>query len=70
MFPKFTMCSSTCSAYKHLTFIPYAFANVVEDEGDFTVAEGHGYPLVWLNHSRDDGQFFDIFLGIIVTLIG
>ncbi len=38
MFPKFTMRSSTCSAYKHLTFIPYALANVVEDEGDFTVA--------------------------------
>ncbi len=30
----------------HLTFIPYALANVVEDEGDFTVAEGHGHPLV------------------------
>jgi len=40
MFPKFTMRSSTCSAYKHLTLIPYALANVVEDEGDFTVAEG------------------------------
>jgi hypothetical protein len=40
------MRSSTCSAYKHLTFIPYALANVVEDEGDFTVAEGHGHPLV------------------------
>jgi len=25
----FSMCSSTCSAYKHLTFIPYALANVV-----------------------------------------
>jgi hypothetical protein len=46
MFPKFTMRSSTCSAYKHLTFIPYALANVVKDEGDFTVAEGHGHPLV------------------------
>ncbi len=39
------MRSSTCSAHKHLTFIPYALANVVEDEGDFTVAEGHGHPL-------------------------
>jgi hypothetical protein len=46
MFPKFTMRSSTCSTYKHLTFIPYALANVVEDEGDFTVAEGQGHPLV------------------------
>jgi hypothetical protein len=46
MFLKFTMRSSTCSACKHLTFIPYALANVVEDEGDFTVAEGHRYPLV------------------------
>ncbi len=45
MFPKFTMRSSTCSGCKHLTFIPYALANVVEDEGDFTVAEGHGHPL-------------------------
>jgi hypothetical protein len=29
-------------------------ANVVEDEGDFTVAEGHGHPLVskkWKNPS-------------------
>jgi hypothetical protein len=33
MFPKFTMRSSTCSGYKHFTFIPYALANVVEDEG-------------------------------------
>jgi hypothetical protein len=40
------MRSSTCSGYKHLTFIPYALANVVEDEGDFTVAEGRGHPLV------------------------
>jgi hypothetical protein len=46
MFPKFTMRSSTCSAYKHLTFIPYALTNVVEDEGDFIVAEGHEHPLV------------------------
>jgi len=29
VFPKFTMCFSTCSAYKHLTFIPYALTNVV-----------------------------------------
>jgi hypothetical protein len=47
MFPKFTIRSSTCSAYKDLTFIPYALPNVVEDEGDFTVAEGHGHPLVY-----------------------
>jgi hypothetical protein len=46
MFLKFTMRSSTCSEYKHLTFIPYALANVVEDEGDLTVAEGQGHPLV------------------------
>ncbi len=45
MFPKFTMRSS---AYKHLTFIAYALANVVEDEGDFTVAEGHRHPLVMI----------------------
>jgi hypothetical protein len=45
MFPKFTMRSSTCFGYKHLIFIPYALANVVEDEGDFIVAEGHGHPL-------------------------
>jgi hypothetical protein len=57
MFPKFTMRSSTCSAYKHLTFIPYALANVVEDEGDFTVAKGHGHPLVWLNPLVVDGNF-------------
>jgi hypothetical protein len=49
MFLKFTMRSSTCSAYKHLTFIPYALANVVEDEGDFTVAKGHRHPLVLHN---------------------
>jgi hypothetical protein len=30
----------------HLTFIPYALANVVEDEGDFTVAKGHKHPLI------------------------
>jgi hypothetical protein len=41
MFLKFTMHSSTCSAYKDLTFISYALPNVVEDEGDFTVAEVH-----------------------------
>jgi len=47
MFLKFTMRSSTCSAYKHLTFIPYALANVVEDEGGTSQwAEGHGHPLV------------------------
>jgi len=38
------MRSSTCSGYKHLIFIPYALPNVVEDEGDFTVAEGHRHP--------------------------
>ncbi len=47
------MRSSTCSAYKHGTFIPYALANVVEDEGDFTVAEGHGHPLVFVNDPLD-----------------
>jgi hypothetical protein len=30
----------------HLTFIPYALANVVEDEGDFIVVEGHEHPLI------------------------
>jgi len=44
--PQVHNASSTCSAYKHLTFIPYALANVVEDEGDFIVAEGCGHPLV------------------------
>jgi hypothetical protein len=52
MFPKFTMRSSTCSTYKHFTFIPYALANVVEDEGDFTMAEGHGHPLVYIMYTR------------------
>jgi hypothetical protein len=26
--------------------MPYALTNVVEDEGDFIVSEGHGHPLV------------------------
>jgi hypothetical protein len=62
MFPKFTMRSSTCSAYKHLTFIPYALANVVEDEGDFPVSEGHGYPLVLCN-------LFNIFSDLLACLL-
>ncbi len=49
------MRSSTCFAYKHLTFIPYALANVVEDEGDFTVAKGHGHPLTWVRYRRTTG---------------
>jgi hypothetical protein len=52
MFPKFTMPSSTCSAYKHLNFISYALASVVEDERDFTVAEGHEHPLVFIKHHK------------------
>jgi len=36
--------------------------------GDFTVFEGHGYPLVWLNFCRDGHHFFHIFLWMIVTL--
>jgi hypothetical protein len=59
------MRSSTCSAYKHLTFIPYALATVVEElgsvcgisilgpgfhTGSFTVAFGHGHPLVYIDY--------------------
>jgi hypothetical protein len=65
MFPKFTMPSSTCSAYKHLTFIPYALASVVEDEGDFTVAEGHEHPLVVFRFIIECSSLRDFYMPLL-----
>jgi hypothetical protein len=72
IFPCFSMCSHSVlskflmgsqyvpqvhNAFLNMfTFVPYALANVVEDEGDFTVAEGHGHPLRSSGPSRTDDR--------------